>query len=72
MGGTTSLAQIAGLYSLSTKGGKLSAKVSTGKVCKAAGQSIKGVAPGTCKGTLTIKRTKGKSVRKVFSFAVTK
>jgi hypothetical protein len=53
-------------------GAKLSAKVSTPKICKVVGKAIKGLAVGTCKGTLTIKPKKGKATKKAFSFKVTK
>ena len=72
VGGKASFAQIASRYGLNTKGGKLSAKVSTAKVCKVTGAAIKGLKPGSCKGTLTVKRTKGKPVNKGFAFTVTK
>jgi len=72
VGGKASFAQIAGRYGLDTKGGKLSAKVSTAKVCKVTGAAVKGIKPGSCKGTLTVKRTKGKPVNKGFAFTVTK
>jgi len=72
VGGKASFAQIAGRYGLDTKGGKLSAKVSTAKVCKVTGAAVKGIKPGSCKGTLTVKRTKGKAVNKGFAFTVTK
>jgi hypothetical protein len=64
--------QIAGMLGLTTKGGKLSATVSTAKVCKVSGSSIQGVKAGTCKGKITVKRTKGKSASKGFAFVVTK
>jgi len=72
VGGKASFAQIAGVYGLNTKGGKLSAKVSTAKVCKVTGAAVKGIKPGSCKGTLTVKRTKGKPVNKGFAFTITK
>ena len=53
-------------------GAKLSAKVSTPKICKVVGKAIKGLAVGTCKGTLTIKPKKGKATKKAFTFKVTK
>jgi hypothetical protein len=55
----------------SPAGAKLSAKVSTPKVCKVVGKAIKGLTVGTCKGTLTITPKKGKATKKPFSFAVT-
>ena len=56
----------------SPAGAKLSAKVSTPKICKVVGKAIKGLAVGTCKGTLTIKPKKGKATKKAFTFKVTK
>jgi hypothetical protein len=53
-------------------GAKLSAKVSTPKVCKVVGKAIKGLAVGTCKGTFTITPKKGKPTKKAFTFKVTK
>jgi len=71
VGKTISFAGIASGYALKTSGSKLSAKVSTPKVCKVVGKTIKGLKAGTCRGTLTIKPKKGKSSKKRFSFAVT-
>lgn len=70
IGKTISFAAIASGYSLKTSGSKLSAKVSTPKVCKVVGKAIKGLKAGTCKGTLTVTPKKGKSSKKGFSFAV--
>jgi hypothetical protein len=72
VGKKASFMQIAGMLGLTTTGGKLSATVSTAKVCKVSGSAIKGVKPGSCKGKLTVKRTKGKAVNKGFAFVVTK
>ncbi len=70
VGKTVSLAAIAKDYSLKTSGSKLSAKVSTPKICKVVGKAIKGLKAGTCKGTLTVTPKKGKPSKKGFSFAV--
>ena len=70
VGKTISLAAIAKGYSLKTSGSKLSAKVSTPKICKVIGAKIKGLKAGTCRGTLTVKPKKGKPSKKGFSFAV--
>lgn len=70
VGKTVSLAAIAGGYSLKTSGSKLSAKVSTPKICKVVGKAIKGLKAGTCKGTLMVTPKKGKPSKKSFSFAV--
>ncbi|MCX6411338.1 MAG: hypothetical protein NTZ81_03135 [Actinobacteria bacterium] len=72
VGKTVSLAAIAKGYSLRTSGSKLSAKVSTPKICKVVGKAIKGLKAGTCKGTctLTVTPKKGKPSKKGFSFAV--
>ena len=70
VGKTVSLAAIAKGYSLKTSGSKLSAKVSTPKICKVVGKAIKGLKAGTCKGTLTVTPKKGKPSKKGFSFAV--
>ncbi len=72
VGKKVTLKQIAGLLKMSTKGVKMSAKVSTPKICKVVGQSVKGVKVGTCKGTLTTTRKKGKRITKRFVIAVTK
>ena len=56
----------------SPAGAKLSAKVSTPKVCQVVGKAIKGLTVGTCKGTLTITPKKGKATKKAFTFKVTK
>ena len=53
-------------------GAKLSAKVSTPKICKVVGKAIKGLAVGTCKGTIAIKPKKGKATKRAFTFKVTK
>jgi hypothetical protein len=53
-------------------GAKLSAKVSTPKICKVVGNGIKGLAVGTCKGTIAIKPKKGKATKRAFTFKVTK
>jgi hypothetical protein len=52
-------------------GAKTTAKVSTPKICKVVGNGIKGLAAGTCRGTMTIKPKKGKTQKKAFTFAVT-
>ena len=70
VGKTISLAAIAKGYSLKTSGSKLSAKVSTPKICKVVGKAIKGLKAGTCKGTLMVTPKKGKPSKKGFSFAV--
>lgn len=70
VGKTTSFAAIARGYSFKTSGSKLSAKVSTPKVCKVVGKAIKGLKAGTCKGTLTVTPKMGKPSKKRFSFAV--
>ena len=69
-GKTVSLAAIASGYSLKTSGSKLSAKVSTPKICKVVGKAIKGIKAGTCKGTLTVTPKRGNPSKKGFSFAV--
>jgi hypothetical protein len=53
-------------------GAKTTAKVSTPKVCKVIGKAIRGLAVGTCRGTMTITPKKGKPTRKAFTFKVTK
>jgi hypothetical protein len=53
-------------------GSKVSAKVSTPKICGTAGNAIKGLKVGTCKGTITITPKKGKATKKAFTFKVTK
>jgi hypothetical protein len=53
-------------------GAKITAKVSTPKVCKVVGKAIKGLKAGTCRGTMTIKPKKGKAQKKAFTFKVTK
>ena len=70
VGKTVSLAAIAKGYSLKTSGSKLSAKVSTPKICKVVGKAIKGLKAGTCKGTLMVTPKKGKPSKKKFSLAV--
>ncbi len=70
VGKTISLAAIAKGYSLRTSGSKLSAKVSTPKICKVVGKAIKGLKAGTCKGTLMVTPKKGKPSKKKFSLAV--
>ena len=70
VGKTVSFAAIASGYSLKTSGSKLSAKVSTPKICKVVGKAIKGLKAGTCKGTLMVTPKKGKPSKKKFSLAV--
>ena len=70
VGKTVSFAAIASGYSLKTSGSKLSAKVSTPKICKVVGKTIKGLKAGTCKGTLMLTPKKGKPSKKKFSLAV--
>jgi len=72
VGKKATLKQIAGLLKMSTKGVKMSAKVSTPKICKVVGQSVKGLKVGTCKGTLTTTRKNGKPIKKRFAIAVIK
>ena len=69
-GKTVSFAAIASGYSLKISGSKLSAKVSTPKICKVVGKAVKGIKAGTCKGTLTVTPKQGKPSKKGFSFAV--
>ena len=67
------LSKIAAQLKLSYKrGAKLSATVSTKRICAVRGATIRGLAPGTCKGTLTVKPKKGKSSKKSFTLVVTK
>ena len=54
------------------KGAKLSATVSTKRICAVRGSSIRGLAAGTCKGTITVTPKKGKPTKKNFTLAVTK
>ena len=41
-------------------------------MCKVVGKTIKGLAVGTCRGTMTITPKKGKPTKKAFTFKVTK
>jgi hypothetical protein len=54
------------------RGAKLSAKVSTPKVCTATRSGIRGIKAGTCRATLTITARKGKSTKRTVSFQVVK
>lgn len=54
------------------RGAKLSAKVSTRKVCKATSTGIQGLKHGTCRATLTIQPRKGKATKRSVSFPVLK
>ena len=69
-GEKVSFSGVASVFGVRSPGSKLSAKVSTPKICKVMGAEIKGLKAGTCKGTLTIKPKRGKSSKKSFSFAV--
>ncbi|MEI6689152.1 MAG: hypothetical protein WCN97_07325 [Thermoleophilia bacterium] len=79
-GGSTSLkvgqkatfAQLLAIANLrAPAGAKTTATVSTPKICKVVGKAIKGLAAGTCRGSMTIKPKKGKAQKKAFTFAVT-
>ena len=72
VGKTASFAVIARLLGLKTTRSKLSITVSTPKICKVVGKTVKGLKAGTCKGTLTVTPKKGKAQKKSFSFEVTK
>ena len=73
VGSKVTLAQLLALGNYKVKSGsKVSATVSTPKICKVMGKAIKGLAVGTCRGTMTIKPKKGKATKKAFTFKVTK
>ena len=68
---TIRLAALASGFELKVpRGAKLSAKVSTPKVCKTTSTGIQGVKAGTCRATLTITPRKGKATKRAISFRV--
>ncbi len=73
VGKSVSLKGIAATFKMTVpKGASLSAKVSTPKVCKLAGATIKGLKVGTCRAVLTVKPKSGKKRTKTVSFLVSK
>ena len=52
------------------RGAKVSATVSTRKVCQATTTGIRGIKAGTCRATLTITPRKGKATKRAVSFQV--
>jgi hypothetical protein len=73
VGQKATFAQLLAVANVKTPAGaKITAKVSTPKVCKVIGKTIKGLAVGTCRGTMTITPKKGKATKKAFTFKVTK
>ena len=70
---TIGLAALARGFEIRTpRGAKISAKVSTPKVCTATSTGIRGIKAGTCRATLTITRRKSKSTKRTVSFQVVK
>jgi hypothetical protein len=73
VGQKATFAQLLAVANVKTPAGaKITAKVSTPKVCKVIGKTIKGLAVGTCRGAMTITPKKGKPTKKAFTFKVTK
>ena len=73
VGQKATFAQLLAVANLKTPAGATTtAKVSTPKICKVVGKAIKGLAVGTCRGTMTITPKKGKATKKAFTFKVTK
>jgi hypothetical protein len=73
VGSKVTLKQLLALGDYKVKAGsKVSAKVSTPKICKVVGNGIKGLAVGTCRGSMTITPKTGKPSKKAFTFKVTK
>ncbi len=73
VGQKATFAQLLAVANLKTPAGATTtAKVSTPKICKVVGKAIKGLAVGTCRGTMTITPKKGKPTKKAFTFKVTK
>lgn len=73
VGSKVTLVQLLALRNYKAKAGsKVSATVSTPKVCKVMGKAIKGLKVGTCRGTITITPKKGKATKKAFALKVIK
>ncbi len=73
VGKSVSLKVLAATFKMKVpKGASLSAKVSTPKVCKLAGATIKGFKVGTCRAVLTVKPKSGKKRTKTISLLVSK
>ena len=73
VGQKATFAQLLAVANLKTPAGATTtAKVSTPKICKVVGKAIKGLAVGTCRGTMTTTPKKGKATKKAFTLKVTK